>query len=86
MDLFMFLAAEVPTFLSNGLVGAGVGAGLAAIGAGLGIGRLAGSACESIARQPEASGDVRGAMLLTAALVEGVALFALVIAILFKFL
>lgn len=65
----------MPDFLTNGLVGAGVGAGLAAIGAGMGIGRLAGSACESIARQPEASGDVRGAMLLTAALIEGVALF-----------
>ena len=66
----------MPEFLSNGLIGAGIGAGLAAIGAAMGIGRLAGSACESIARQPEASGDVRGAMLLTAALIEGVALFA----------
>jgi len=73
------LAAVDPGFLSNGMVGAGVGAGLAAIGAGMGIGRLAGSACESIARQPEASGDVRGAMLLTAALIEGVALFAVVV-------
>ncbi|MFQ5653471.1 MAG: ATP synthase F0 subunit C [Planctomycetota bacterium] len=84
MDLLLGLvsvaAAEgVPEFLHFGLLGAGVGAGLAAIGAGLGIGRLAGSACESIARQPEASGDVRGAMLLTAALIEGVALFAVVV-------
>lgn len=57
-------------------LGPGIGAGLAAIGAGMGIGRLAGSACESIARQPEASGDIRGAMILTAAFIEGVALFA----------
>lgn len=71
--------AEGSSLLANGVLGAGVGAGLAAIGAGIGIGRLAGSACEAIARQPEASGDVRGAMLLTAALVEGVALFAVVI-------
>lgn len=80
-ELFPVLAAAegMPAFLQNGLVGAGIGAGLAAIGAGLGIGRLAGSACESIARQPEASGDVRGAMLLTAALVEGVALFGVVV-------
>ena len=85
MSLFPLLAQvtnEVPTFLNNALVGAGVGAGLAAIGAGLGIGRLAASALESIARQPEASGDVRGMMLLTAALVEGVALFGIVVCLL----
>lgn len=55
-------------------MGAGIGMGLCAIGAGLGIGRLAGSALESIARQPEAVGDIRTSMILTAALVEGVAL------------
>ena len=74
------LAAEIDgTALNNALMGAGIGAGLAAIGAGLGIGRLAGSACEGIARQPEATGDIRAAMILTAALVEGVALFAVVL-------
>ena len=82
--LELFTLAADASFLSNGLVGAGVGAGLAAIGAGMGIGRLAGSACESIARQPEASGDVRGAMLLTAALIEGVALFAVVVCFLIQ--
>ncbi len=85
MSLFPLVAAvtdQVPAFLNNALVGAGVGAGLAAIGAGLGIGRLAASALESIARQPEASGDVRGMMLLTAALVEGVALFGIVVCLL----
>ncbi len=55
-------------------MGAGIGIGLCAIGAGLGIGLLAGSALEGIARQPEAVGDIRTNMILTAALVEGVAL------------
>lgn len=68
--------------LAFGLMGAGIGAGLAGIGAGLGIGRLAASATESIARQPEASGDVRGAMLLTAALIEGVCLFGVIVCLL----
>lgn len=67
----------------DGLMGlAGLGAGLSAIGAGLGIGKLAASAVESIARQPEASGDIRGAMILTAAFIEGVALFAVVVCLL----
>ena len=50
------------------------------IGVGLGIGKLAASSVESIARQPEASGDIKGAMILTAAFIEGVGLFAAVIA------
>lgn len=61
---------------------AGVGAGLAAIGAGLGIGNIGGSAMEGIARQPEASGKIQGAMLIVAAFVEAVALFAAVICLL----
>jgi F-type H+-transporting ATPase subunit c len=61
---------------------AAVGAGLAAIAAGIGIGRIGGSALESIARQPEASGDIRGNMILAAALVEGAAFFAMVIGLL----
>ena len=60
-------------------LGAGIGAGLTVIGAGLGIGRLAASAMEAIGRQPEATGDVRTTMIIAAALVEGVTLFALVI-------
>lgn len=59
-----------------GMLGAGIGAGVAVIGAGMGIGKIAASAVESIARQPEASNDIRGNMILTAALIEGVALFA----------
>lgn len=68
-----------------GLLGAGVGAGLAAIGAGLGIGRIGGSAAEAIARQPEASGKINGAAILTAALIEGVALFGVVVCLLISF-
>ena len=63
-------------------IGAGIGTGLACIGAGIGIGRIAGSAVESIARQPEASGDIRGAMILTSAFIEGVCLFAVVVSML----
>lgn len=64
------------------LVGAGIGAGLAVIGAAIGIGRIGASAAEGIARQPEAAGGIQTAMIITAALIEGVALFALVIAFL----
>lgn len=59
-----------------------VGAGLAAVGAGIGIGRIGGSALESIARQPEVAGDIRSNMILAAALVEGAAFFAMVIGLL----
>ena len=69
---------------NNALLGAGIGMGLALIGAGLGIGRIGGQAVEAIARQPEASADIRGAMILTAALIEGATLAALVFALLFK--
>ena len=57
---------------------AALGAGFAALGAGVGIGRIGGSALESIARQPEALNDIRANMILTAAFVEGVALFAVI--------
>ena len=59
--------------------GAAIGAGIAAIGAGLGVGRIGGNAMEAIARQPEAAGDIRSNMILTAAFVEGVSLFAVVV-------
>lgn len=61
---------------------AGFGAALTVIGAGYGIGRLATAALESMARQPEAAGNIRGAMIIAAALIEGIALFAEVICIL----
>lgn len=66
-------------------MGAGIGAGLAAIGAGIGIGNIGGSAVEAIARQPEAVGDIRSNMIIAAALVEGVAFFAIVICLLILF-
>lgn len=65
-----------------GKVGAGIGAGLAAIGAGVGIGNIGKGAVESVARQPEVSGDIRTNMILTAAFIEGVALFAIVVCLL----
>lgn len=67
-------------------LGAALGAGLAVIGAGIGIGKIGGSAMEGIARQPEASNDIRMNMIIAAALVEGVALLALVVCLLVLFL
>lgn len=63
-------------------IGAGIAAGLAVFGAGLGIGKIGSSAAEGISRQPEAGGKVQTAMIIAAALIEGAALFALVIAFL----
>lgn len=61
-------------------VGAGLGAGLTVIGAGLGIGRIGGQAVEGMARQPEAAGRIQTAALILAALIEGAALFGVVVA------
>ena len=61
---------------------AAIGAGLAVIGAGLGIGRIGGSAMDGIARQPEAASKIQTAMIIAAALGEGVALFGVVVALL----
>lgn len=65
--------------LSMAYLSAGIGAGLVVFGAALGIGRLAASAIESMARQPEMLGDLRTAMIIAAALIEGFTFFALVI-------
>ncbi|MBP7272257.1 MAG: ATP synthase F0 subunit C [Saprospiraceae bacterium] len=59
---------------------AAIGAGLAVIGAGIGIGNIGAKAMEAIARQPEAVGDIRANMILMAALVEGAALIAIILA------
>ncbi len=67
------------------LLGAGIGAGLAAIGAGIGVGLIGKGAMEGIARQPEAVGDIRITMIIAAALVEGVALFGVIISFLIVF-
>ena len=63
---------------------AAVGAGLAVIGAGIGIGRIGGSAMDAIARQPEAYSKIQLAMIISAALIEGAALFAIVVAMIQK--
>lgn len=65
-----------------GLLGAAVAAGFAVFGAGFGISKIGSASVESIARQPEAAGDIRLAMIITAALIEGVALFAVVVCLL----
>ena len=66
------------------MMGAGIGAGLATIGAGIGIVRIGGSATEAMARQPEIAGTIQTGGLILAALIEGVALFAVVVALLIE--
>jgi F-type H+-transporting ATPase subunit c len=74
MDLLnLLLLADTAT------AGGAIGAGLAAIAAGIGIGQIGKGAVDAIARQPEASNDIRANMILTAALVEGAALFAIIV-------
>ena len=68
--------------LGYAFLGAGIGAGIAALGAGLGIGKIGASAVESIARQPSESGKIQTAMIIAAAFIEGVALFAVVVSLL----
>ena len=75
-----FLTVLLDTMMNQGL--ASIGAGLAAVGAGIGVGRIGGTALESMARQPEATGDLRANMIVAAALVEGVALFAVIVCLL----
>lgn len=81
----VFFALAIPALAQDGSGGvtfsASLGAGLVIVGAGFGIGKIGSAAVESMARQPEASGDIRGAMILAAALIEGVTLFALIICI-----
>ncbi|GFI06674.1 ATP synthase subunit c [Muribaculaceae bacterium] len=67
-------------------LGAGFGAAIAAVGAGFGIGKIGAAAMEAIARQPESANDIRSNMIVIAALVEGVALFAVIVALLCLFL
>jgi len=70
-------AAEAATNFTG--FGAAIGAGLAAIGAGVGIGKIGASAMEGIARQPDVTGEIRTSMIIIAALIEAVALFAVVV-------
>ncbi len=78
--LAMILAELAASF------GACFGAAIAAIGAGLGIGKIGGAAMEAIARQPESAGDIRSNMIVIAALIEGVALFAVIVCVLALFI
>ena len=75
------------TILLDGTSQAGgaIGAGLAAIGAGIGVGLIGAHALDAMARQPESSGDLRANMIVAAALVEGVALFAVIVCLLVVF-
>ncbi|HHT22471.1 MAG TPA: ATP synthase F0 subunit C [Bacteroidales bacterium] len=77
----MLLSVLLQAVADAGLatLGAALGAALAAIGAGIGIGKIGSSAMEGIARQPEAAGDIRINMIISAALIEGAALFAIVV-------
>ena len=75
--LSLLLAADAVAKL-----GAAIGGGIAAVGAGIGIGRIGGNAMDAMARQPEKIGDLRSSMIIAAALVEGVAFFAAIIALL----
>lgn len=80
-----FLAMTVPALAQEATplirFSGSIGAGVVILGAGLGIGRIGASAVESMARQPEAAGDIRGALLLAAALIEGATFFALIVCI-----
>ena len=89
MDLLLILgilldgamdAAASGVYLAK--LGAGLGAGIAVIGTALGIGKIGGQAMDAIARQPESVGDIRSNMIVAAALIEGVAFFALIICLL----
>jgi F-type H+-transporting ATPase subunit c len=82
MSVLSIILQAAADFTPIAKMGAGIGAGIAAIGAGIGIGRIGGSAMESIARQPESTGDIRTNMIVIAALIEAVALFAIVVCVL----
>lgn len=79
MELITVILQAVMDLMPYARLGAGIGAGIAVIGAGIGIGQIGRTALESIARQPEAVGDIRSNMIIAAALIEGVAFFALVV-------
>jgi F-type H+-transporting ATPase subunit c len=86
MSTLSILLQAVSDLSPYAKLGAGIGAGLGAIGAGIGIGNIGKGALESIARQPEAIGDIRSNMVLAAALVEGAAFFAIVVCLLILFI
>jgi F-type H+-transporting ATPase subunit c len=83
LEMLPLLQGAAETAGNEGLsvLGRAVGAGIAVVGAGLGIGRIGGNMTESMARQPEIAGQIQTAALILAALIEGAALFGLVIAL-----
>ena len=85
LDMLALLQASAETVSKGyGLIGAGIAGGLAVLGAGIGIGRIGGDAAQGMARQPENSARIQTAMIISAALIEGVALFVGVIALLMQ--
>ena len=84
LDMALLQVATETAAKGSGLIGAGLAGGLAVLGAGIGIGRIGGSAAEGMARQPENSARIQTAMIISAALIEGVALFVAVIALLMQ--
>lgn len=87
MSVAAFVSMTVPAMAQDTVAapvlmfGGAIGAGLVVIGAGLGISRLAAAAFESMARQPEVAGDIRGGMIVTAAMIEGAAVIGLIVCI-----
>jgi F-type H+-transporting ATPase subunit c len=82
MEFLMVLLQASPDYAT---MAAAFGASIAVIGAAIGIGQIGGKAMDAIARQPEAAGDIRSNMIVAAALVEGVAFFAIVVNLLIVF-
>ena len=83
--MLSMILLQVAAGASLAKLGAAIGAGLAVIGAGLGIGKIGANAFDAIARQPESAGNIRTNMIVIAALVEGVALFAIIVCLLVLF-
>lgn len=86
MSLLSIILQAVADLTPYAKFGAALGAGIAAVGAGIGIGNIGARALESIARQPEAVGDIRSNMIVAAALIEGAAFFAIVVCLMILFI
>ncbi len=84
--MLSMILLQVAAGASLAKIGAALGAGLAAVAAGIGIGRIGSSAMDAIARQPEQTGNIRTNMIVIAALIEGVALFAIIVCLLALFI
>ena len=83
--MLSFIALQMAAGVSLAKIGACIGAGLAAIGAGIGIGKIGANAMDAIARQPEETNSIQTNMIVIAALIEGVALFAIIVCIIALF-